>query len=100
MVVGRRGGTDECLDRIWVGLSLFEQLLDGTGKQITDTASLLRTEDVACLHANALHNPLIAGIYKTRQFLVVEDVVRHIPTDTGYHCIYLFHYTDIRKTRK
>ena len=92
MVVRRGGGAVDCLYRIGVYLRLFEQLAHGTLHEIRCARTLFGFQYVARLHADALHYPLITGVYHVRQFIVVEDIVRYIASHTGDHCVYLFHW--------
>ena len=95
MIVGCRGSTDDKLYGVGVGSSLAQQLLGGPSHHIGSTTALFGLEDVACLDANAFHNPLVAGIYDTRHFLVIEDIVGHISAHAGYYGVDSFHWHDL-----
>ena len=94
MIVGRGGSTDNQLYAIRISLCLAQQLLHGTGHHIRGTTTLLWLEDVTCLDANTLHNPLVRSIYDGRHLLIVEDVVGNVASYASNNGIYFFHYTN------
>ena len=91
MVIGCGGGTQNHIHAHRIRSGLAQELLYGTYHHVACAGALFGFEDMACLHADAFHNPLIAGIHDGRHFLIVQDVVGYIASHTGNYSIYLFH---------
>ena len=50
-------------------------------------------EDAAFFDTDTCRNPLVVGVYHTRQFLIIEDIVGYIATNTGDYRIDFTHYS-------
>ena len=81
MVVARRGGADDGVDREGVCARTLQQLLDGLACHVTGTEAFL-VEDAAFFDANAGHNPLVGGVDHPAQFLIIQDIVGHVAAYT------------------
>ena len=63
MIVGSGGGAEHHLHCIGVNGRLAQQLLHGACHHVGCAGTLFGLQDVACLHTDALHYPLIGGIH-------------------------------------
>ena len=90
LVVSGRGGDDEGIDGVEVYTRLLYQLLGSFTSHIARAETFL-AQDATLLDAHTRHNPLVVGVYHARQFLVREDIVRHVATDAGDYRANLTH---------
>ena len=87
-----REDAQELIDCIWINASLLNQLLGSFTRQIAGSEAFL-CKDAALFDTHTGGNPLICSIYHARQFLIVEDIVWHVATDTCNYSINFTHYS-------
>ena len=91
MVIRRGRSNNHRLDRVRICTSLVKQLLHSLGHHKGCTHAFFWFQDVASFHANALHDPFIAGFNDCGHLLIVEDIRRNPSTYTSYNSIKLSH---------
>ena len=92
LIIGGRGGNDDRINGIRVNVCFTYQLLGGLPCHVTGSETLF-AEDAAFLDADTRRNPLVIGIYHARQFLVGEDIVWHVTSNTRDYRVDSAHYS-------
>ena len=79
-IVGSGGGNDNRIDAVRINARLLHQKFGGFTGQIRSTEPFFR-EDAALLDTSTRSNLFVVGVYNTRQFIVVKNIVGYVSSD-------------------
>ena len=92
LVVWGCSGYNQGIDGVGGHTRLVEELARGLAGHVARAKAFLG-EDTALLDAYTRRNPLVTGVYHAREFLIGEDIVGHVTSNTSNYRVDLSHYS-------